>query len=395
MCESANEWSPHIPGCERRNGAPLSTVPYNCSVVPNESVPTRASCEIARQAATTIAVRAAVPIQMDPPSSGSPLPAAGGWQSSAGSGTLSFDADLFTEGSAALRVGGGNYRVVTSTGFRTADWFQVSDTLSVDVFVPGAQPNPNWKGSVDLAISIPAAGLNNAAVGHVELTPLSTGVWHTVDFHLTEAARLAIAGDYPNATVAIAVNTPENAPPLRLDNIRFTGDVADRTVFHRGPSSAGSSTPFLSFESTGDWSSGIAALRRETVLRTGGESALGVASPGYSEVVSRGFTANELPTVTGSLGIDVYIPPAQPNQYWIGDVSLFVTCPYSGINNQYLGLVSLTGRFQGEFNTLIFPSLPLGVRAALQVPGRACSFKVALNVNAGSGEYILDNLAFY
>jgi hypothetical protein len=266
--------------------------------------------------------------------------------------------------------------------------------MSVDVFIPPGQPNPHWKGAIDLNVSIPAAGINNTFVGHIELTPLGTGIWHTVNFKLPESVRVAISKDFANASISFAVNTPSTAPPLRIDNIRFTGDVADRTVFHRGPASGGSSSPILSFESMSDWSSSAATLREEAARTTSGTSALGVTSPGYSEIVSRNFSKGELPAVTGTISIDVWIPPTQPNPYWIGAVQLYVTCPASGIQNQYLGQKSLTGLFFGEFNTLQFPSLPNNVRLALQAPGKACSLKLALNVNAGSGEYILDNLAF-
>ncbi|HOU89415.1 MAG TPA: hypothetical protein PLU22_00150 [Polyangiaceae bacterium] len=41
-----------------------------------------------------------------------------------------------------------------------------------------------------------------------------------------------------------------------------------------------------------------------------------------------------------------------------------------------------------------FPPLPAEVVTAFSTPGQACWFKLALNVNDGSGEHLLDNLAF-
>jgi hypothetical protein len=127
---------------------------------------------------------------------------------------------------------------------------------------------------------------------------------------------------------------------------------------------------------------------------TQGSGSLGVSATGYTEIVSRSFNTAQLTGVTSSLSIDVFVPTKQPNPYWVGAIQLFATCPAAGIFNTYLGQGELTGLFQGEFNTVTFPTLPSNLIGAFSNPGNSCSLRVALNVNAGSGEYLLDNLAF-
>jgi hypothetical protein len=386
MCASSGFWSPHIPGCQTQNGTTLSPTPFGCSPVPAEALGT-ATCDIVRQHAGRTTQSLLIPVSFEP---NSPW---GQWASSAGAGSLTYEPGLFTEGTASLRVGGQGYRVLTSPKFRTSDWYQVGGTLSVDVYVQQQTPI-GWQGTLDLYVNVPAKGLNNAYAGHVEIGTLQAGTWNTVSFKLTDPARVALQGDYPDATIAIAVNTPNTVSGLLLDNIRFTGDAADRTVFHQGPTSGGYSNPLFNFEAREDWSSTAAAIRKDSEHVTTGNSALAVQSPGYAEVVSRGFSTAELSKVTNSLSVDVFVPTTQPNPYWRGTLQLYATCPASGVYNRYLGQKDLLPLFTGEFNTLTFPPLPSDVVSALTKANAACSVKLALNVAAGSGEYVLDNLAF-
>ncbi|HOA04177.1 MAG TPA: hypothetical protein PKI27_17865 [Dermatophilaceae bacterium] len=392
MCQG--DITPHIPHCETRDGVPLASLPFNCTPGINEE-DVGGSCDQMRSVARGVAIAAEVPIPMEPDV---PPPIPGGvgrsveWWSS--DGLLAFDDSSFTEGTASLEASGSGYRVVESPSFRTADWLKVGNRLSVDVLVRPEQPNPYWLGSLDLFVDVPAAEIYNSPIGHRELTGLEVGVWHTLEFDVVEDVQDAFLGDFPDGLLRIAVNTPWGAPGLRLDNLRFSGELIDRTLMHQGPSSGGTTNPVFSFDTSSDWSSTTADLRAEGTEITQGTASLGVQASGYAEILSRAFDPAELGAVSSVLSLDVFVPTEQPNPYWMGAVQAYATCPAAGIYDAYLGQEDLTFLFRGEFNTVEFPPLPAEVVTAFSTPGQACWFKLALNVNDGSGEHLLDNLAF-
>lgn len=392
MCQGG--LTPHIPHCETRDGALLASLPFNCTPGINEEN-VGGSCDQMRSVARGVAIAAEVPIPMEPDL---PPPIPGGvgrsveWWSS--DGLLAFDDSSFTEGTASLEASGSGYRVVESPSFRTADWLKVGNRLSVDVLVRPEQPNPYWLGSLDLFVDVPAAVIYNVPIGHRELTGLEAGVWHTMEFDVGEDVQEAFLGDFPDGLLRIAVNTPWGAPGVLLDNLRFTGELVDRTVTHQGPSSGGTTNPVFSFDNSSDWSSTTADLRAEGTEITQGTASLGVQASGYAEILSRAFDPAELGAVSSVLSVDVFVPTEQPNPYWMGAIQAYATCPAVGIYDAYLGQEDLTFLFRGEFNTVEFPPLPAEVVTAFSTPGQACWFKLALNVNDGSGEHLLDNLAF-
>ena len=397
MCSGG--FAPHIPGCEQWQPAG-SQVPFNCEPVANETIPAVASCALARKVAQNAAFSAGNPVPMDPPGSptsgGAPSGPPGGapqaWQES--NGQLSYDTSIFTEGTASLRIGGSGYNVVTSPTFRTADWFQVGTQMALDVYLPAGQPNQWWFGSLDLSANIPAAGVYNAYLGHVELTGMTVGQWNTVQFTLTDAVRTALLGDFPGGTLSIAVDTPSGAPDVRLDNLQMDGALTDRTTFHQGSLTGGATSSLFSFDTAADWSITNGTLEQVSTPVTQGSAALQVSSAGYALISSRFFSTSELSSVTSTLSVDLFVPTQQPNQWWFGSLSASVSCPMAGIFQAYIGQRDITGLFTGEYNTLTFPTLPTNVVSALQTPGIACQVQLALNVPAGAGEYDLDNLAF-
>jgi hypothetical protein len=126
---------------------------------------------------------------------------------------------------------------------------------------------------------------------------------------------------------------------------------------------------------------------------TQGSGALSVSAQGYTTITSRIFSTNILAGVTSNLSVDVYVPVQQPNPYWYGALQLFLSCPGANINSQYIGQQDLTHLFVNEFNTVNF-ALPSSIVSVLQTPSQTCTLSLVLNVNAGSGSWLLDNLAF-
>ena len=108
---------------------------------------------------------------------------------------------------------------------------------------------------------------------------------------------------------------------------------------------------------------------------------------------SRTFSTSELPEITDTLSLDVYVPSPQPNPYWTGDIQAFLSCPSAGLDNAPLGGESLTNLFPNEFNALAFP-LTSAMVGALSASHEDCSWRLDLNVNQGAGQFNFDRLGF-
>ncbi|MFC1642261.1 hypothetical protein ACFL5O_06185, partial [Myxococcota bacterium] len=387
MCTSGGNESPHIPGCELRDGQSLAVLPFNCQPVPGETVPGVASCARARQYAASLSRAAQQPVAFEPGTAGAP-----GW--TRGGALVGFNSLNFTEGNASLQVDGGGWSLLSSLAFRTADWLAVGTRLAFDVYVDANQPNPQWVGALDVQVDIPAAGVNSADLGHVELTPLDRDQWNSVEVDVPLQVASALLGDYPGGVLHVAANLPSGAPPLLLDNLRFSGELTGRTVFHADPQEGGTTSPLLNFESLDDWSGDLDVMTQETEFRTQGTAALGIEGSGYALVQSRPFVAaEEIGSATDQLSVDVLIPSAQPDPHWLGALQLYVTCPAHELFDAHQGQVELTPLFVDEFNTVTFTLSEPAVEA-LNDEAAWCSLGLALNANSGSGRYVLDNLAF-
>jgi hypothetical protein len=73
---------------------------------------------------------------------------------------------------------------------------------------------------------------------------------------------------------------------------------------------------------------------------------------------------------------------------------MFIDVPSANIFNAYVGQVELNHTPRGQFRTHSW-SLPAHVRTALASVHGPVRISFALNVNAGSGPYYLDNAQFH
>ena len=94
-----------------------------------------------------------------------------------------------------------------------------------------------------------------------------------------------------------------------------------------------------------------------------------------------------------ALIVATFVPPGQPNPYWLGAVQLYASCPSGGMYNAYLGQGELTGKPTGAFSTLTY-AVGSSVMATLSQTHNDCFFSVAVNVNATPTPVVLDNLRF-
>jgi hypothetical protein len=221
-------------------------------------------------------------------------------------GTLTDESSNFTQGTASMAVNAGGYVRLDGLPFRTWSVPMYGSEVELDVYVPPSQPEPYWFGSVALFINIPSAQLVNTFVGHVELTPCRPG-WRTVSFTLPPQVRAALAEQHSNVRFGIAVNRPNDAPPVLLDNLRFAG------------------TPFLppsppplkvqyDFERGGQWEG-----RDGVVVATENSSEQAFLSSSSLKVSLDGSDAGRVWTVPGSsltpgsaVNYRVYIPSGTP-----------------------------------------------------------------------------------
>jgi hypothetical protein len=146
------------------------------------------------------------------------------------------------------------------------------------------------------------------------------------------------------------------------------------------------------FEDPVSWSATNASLSLVTSPITQGCGALGIAGQGYMPINGASFSTVGLAT-NQALSVDLFIPNNQPNQFWLGALQMYLSCPSAQVSNQYIGQVELTGKPQNQYSTLRFP-LPSATRTTLAQPLSDCSFGFALNVNQTNRTWILDNLRF-
>jgi hypothetical protein len=146
------------------------------------------------------------------------------------------------------------------------------------------------------------------------------------------------------------------------------------------------------FEDPLSWSATNATLSLVTSPVTQGCGALGISGSGYLPINGASFaTSNVSPN--NALSVDLFIPSNQPNQFYLGALQMYLSCPSGNVFNQYIGQVELTGKPQNQFSTLRFP-LPSATLSTLHQPLNDCAFSFALNVNQTNRTWILDNLRF-
>lgn len=309
--------------------------------------------------------------------------------------TLTTDTIVKSEGNGSMRVDGCNYMLFTSPKTNTTEFGMISHTLSVDVFIPALLSDPNWPGAVQLYVDIPKANLNNAWVGQVELTLLSSDSWNTLNFELPEEVYNGFAGDYPNCELRLALNNPGCNNSYRIDNLRFTGDVKARTVFHtrgsRNLDVAGNS--LFSFDNDEDWTSDVGQISIVQSPIEEGNGAISVSGGGFIPIKSRSFSAGEMTNITNKINIDLYVPSPQPNQYWVGALALKFSCPSHGIIDRWIDQRELTTFFYEEYNSAIF-TIPEDVLDVLRSDASDCTFEIDLNINNGTGAFLIDKMGF-
>ncbi|HXS16283.1 MAG TPA: hypothetical protein VN764_03790, partial [Polyangiaceae bacterium] len=162
---------------------------------------------------------------------------------------------------------------------------------------------------------------------------------------------------------------PEDHPPYETLDDACNGIVSEKSSFKK----------LMSFDApvSESWVSTNATLSDVTSPLTEGEGALRVSGGGYLRLDSNSFDTWSLEYLGTKLAIDLYVPPGQPNPYWLGSAQLFVSIPGAGINNYFVSQIELTPGGTG-WKYLKF-NLPQVIRTALAQPQADVRFGIAIN----------------
>ena len=234
--------------------------------------------------------------------------------------------------------------------------------------------------------SIPAGGMTlqiegDLPLGHARLVT-------------STAQPVAIAAGNTSASLTGQLSGFFNITPQKVAPFSMALNVSGSTTSSNANCSGETvQQQFLGFELLQDWSAGQGATVSLTPnLRTQGCFGMQVGGSGYRTVNSSPF-ATPLSGTTSTLALDVYIPPNQPNQFWLGAVQLYLTCPSANVINQYIGQAELTGKPVGQFSTVTYP-IPGPVESILQGQHPDCFFSMAVNMNQTPTSPVVDNLRF-
>jgi len=243
----------------------------------------------------------------------------------------------------------------------------------------GDPDNPSHTG-------IAAKGLNLVAIGLANGAPQIYHLQNDTDLALTlSSTTLNLSGTFKFNDI-----DPSGFPLPVTVTVTMPGTPS--TPATAACANASPRDRLFGFEDPQSWSSSNATLSLVTSPIRQGCGALGIQGSGYMPINSVAFAAGGL-AVTNALSVDLFIPNNQPNQFYLGALQMYLTCPSVGANNQYIGQVELTGKPQNAYSTLRFP-LPSVVKTTLNQRPNDCSWGFALNANPTNRTWILDNLRF-
>lgn len=165
----------------------------------------------------------------------------------------------------------------------------------------------------------------------------------------------------------------------------------------RAAAQAVTSPDVFGFESATLWSTSVSGAQlSSSSTHSEGAHSLAVkpsSSNGYTPIVSVPLSA--LPAVSPALALDVMLPTAQANPYWLGTMQMYINCPSRNIYSAFLAQVELTGKPLNVWSTLTFPLTSSEVTSLLSAGYTDLTVTVVLNVQVPtSGTYLIDNLRF-
>ncbi len=140
---------------------------------------------------------------------------------STGAAALSLVTSPVTQGCGALGVRGSGFIPIVGAPFSTVG-LATNNALSVDLFIPGGQPNPFYLGALQAHLSCPSGGVSNQYIGQVELTGKPLNQYSTLRFSLPQAVRTTLGRQLNDCSFTLSLNVNATGNTWLLDRLRFT-----------------------------------------------------------------------------------------------------------------------------------------------------------------------------
>ena len=135
--------------------------------------------------------------------------------------TLSLVTSPLTQGCGALGVSGQGYIPITGSAFTTSA-VTTNAAASVDLFIPGNQPNQSYLGALQMYLSCPSGNVFSQYIGQDELTGKPQNQYSTLRFPLPAATLSTLAKPLNDCSFTFALNVNATGQRWILDNLRFT-----------------------------------------------------------------------------------------------------------------------------------------------------------------------------
>jgi hypothetical protein len=209
----------------------------------------------------------------------------------------------------------------------------------------------------------------------------------------------------PDRSMSVDVSTPDVAADAPVPDVPVDAAVdapidamPDKMPTDMGPPPAvtvpnglfGFELPPVTGTTMPDWSSKEATLQRDTVVRSQGvaSTAFTVPAGGLVTMTSRLFVTNEVTSVTGSIGLDMFVAETQVTAS--PSTQMWFDCPTASVNGVYVERKSLGMLKVGGWSFLEF-KLPPVVQAALTARGNVC---MVWFEHRGNGLFRYDKMGF-
>jgi hypothetical protein len=136
-------------------------------------------------------------------------------------GVLSLVTSPVTQGCGALGVNGQGYLPITGSAFTTRG-LVTNSAASVDLFIPGNQPNQSYVGAMQMYLSCPSGNVFNQYVGQALLTGRPQNSYSTLRIPLPAATRSTLARTLDDCAFTLGLNVNATGRTWLIDNLRFT-----------------------------------------------------------------------------------------------------------------------------------------------------------------------------
>ena len=125
------------------------------------------------------------------------------------------------EGLGATGIIASGFSELKSRSFTPSELDYVSNTISMDVYVPNPQPNDYWVGDISMTLNCPDSDINSLYLGRVDLTHMFREEYNNVQFSLPDEAVAALRYGVGECSFSIYLNVNNGAGMFLFDNMGF------------------------------------------------------------------------------------------------------------------------------------------------------------------------------